>query len=153
MNLDTREARLEYLNKFTQNYTTQEGFVVGDTNAVGGDNCGATALIAGAIVAGGEQGIQHVITMVDGTVGKDEFYKKYLDEVKYKILSEQGLNHSDIRLVQETLHVHLRRKQEEAGYRMDIPGVHKRIIKEAINSSPDMQALYDDNVSINYAMP
>lgn len=131
--LNTPEERLAAINGLTQN----------DETGQGQDRCGATSLLAAAMVGGGNDGVKSLIDILEGgEISKGS--RKELDAIKKRIAKGEQLSMADIQAVQEGLHSHLRKQQKEQIAGEDDGGVDGKIIQNFISDNESMKKIFKD---------
>jgi hypothetical protein len=151
VDLSSPEARMAALQGFTQNYK-MDGMAVDGKDAAPGDNrCGATSLLAGAMLADGNQGVQAMIDMVKADPEAAQLYGGTLDDLTKKITEGGALTQSDLHLVQSGVHDHLRKEHERAGFDPTSTGVDGKIIQDKIKHNQQLNKYFsDENLSVNF---
>lgn len=134
VSLGSKEERLAALNSLTQN----------DTTGQGEDMCGATSILAGAMVAGGNDGVKDLIATMSATGKLTKGELKELGGIEKRLAKGEPLSMADIQAVQFQLHSTLRRQQKEQIEGEDEGGVDARIIQNFI-SDPKMAKMFKDN--------
>jgi hypothetical protein len=126
--LDTPEAREAALNKMVQN----------DGTAVGEDKCGPTAVLAGAMRAGGNDGLKAIAGDVakgpDGKVDPD------VKGIQDKLESGGNVSPGDLELLKEKMYDKMR--QGESDEEAKKSGVSTDEIRKFINNDSDLRDMY-----------
>lgn len=137
-NLDKIEDRMQLLDKLTQN--TQGGGI--DANG----RCGATALMAAAIHAGGNDGIKTILdALKSGADPKDQFAKMKFKALEAKMKAGK-LDQDDLSNMNDELNYQLRLKQNEmfAEHKDQIPasGVDPTVLEAFIKGNKNMSEYF-----------
>ena len=144
--LGTREERLAFLRGFTQNYAL-DGMEIGGVDDTGGNRCGATSLLAGAMLAGGNDGLKTMIDLVGNDDRASEYMKGELGGLQDKLARGENLSKADLRLLQAGLHDNLRaRSVEKFGDRYEEEGAGVAVgAMWDVMQDPALKQLYEDN--------
>lgn len=141
--LGTKEERLKALSRLMQN---------DPTNPQSEDLCGPTSLIAAALYAQGNQGMETLMRQVEA--GQAEDGKKHKEDPEFKALREKmkkggELNVADMQMMQAHLYSDLRRRQEADGRVSDEQksegGIDGVVMQDYIKSSPEMAKMFADS--------
>ena len=154
LDLSTPEGRLEALNSLTQETATgdfenQKAEDEGRKEANAEKHmCGATTLLAGAMTAGGTDGLKVVLEMAQN--GADKMDAFFLQGIQKKLESGEAITDSDLQNLKSGLHNRLRRDQakfrEENGITTpDDGGVDGQVMQNAFDGNADLAKLYEDN--------
>jgi hypothetical protein len=136
-NLDSREQRLAFMEKWNQGAT-------GDIS--GPSACGPAALLAGAVYAGGGQGVSTLIDAFEAMRKKGgpvddktaEEWKK-LDALKEKIAEHGELSAADMSMVQRDLYATVATGKN--GEPLD--GTSRDRVMELFKTSPALKKMFD----------
>jgi hypothetical protein len=137
--LGTREERLAALDRFTQNADLAGG------EEEGADRCGATTLLAGAMLGGGTGGVKLLLDTAAASDGVDKSTKLLLDQVAKKLARGEALTDGDLHFVQEGLHQHLRSVDVQTGRAVEgRTGVDGRTLAELVDGNEELRKMFVD---------
>lgn len=145
IDLSTEDGRIAALNNMTQDHNTSTGDPTSEDNAM----CGATSILAGAMLGGGNDGISAIIGNMSGLGEGDQFF---MDAVQEKLANGEALNQDDLYNVQLALHHQLRAQQAAnrtvpAGQQ----GVHHSEIQRYLDGNEALTNIYaENNLSLAY---
>jgi hypothetical protein len=140
LDLSTPEARLKSLNQLTQNNQ--------QNNLSGEDTCAASALVGGAVLAQGGDGIKKLLNGIDANATEDD--RKRLDSGHFKDLREKldknlPLTNADMHLLQGDLYSVLQSEKKIEPGVINAPGVDPDTMAKFLSNAPEMSKMLQDN--------